>query len=146
MTGMLAAGTYGATSAPPPPPGGSVQLSDQDLTRSTTGTATVSYNIASDGKVKDRNGTILESWMLSGVVADYEVMATLISGSSVFGLTATWLSCSTTRAWSLSNSAHNDSTLTSTLTVDIRNAVSHTVLATALVTLNAESLSSGGGG
>jgi hypothetical protein len=80
------------------------------ITRSTTGTATASISIASDGKVRNSISAILESWLLSGVASDYEVRATLLSGTLDRICYWTWLGCGTSRTWSRSNSAHNDST------------------------------------
>lgn len=63
---------------------------------------TAKYKVASDGKVYTNVGpsdVLWETWRLSGASADYEVRATLTSGSVSSGTTGSWLALSTTREW-----------------------------------------------
>lgn len=140
MAGIVAAlGVHRLTAA------ASVSIGDQSISESSFHTATASYSIANNGNVTSSSGT-LEAWLIGtgGAVANYEVMATVISGTLTSGTTDTWLNCATTRTWAKSNSAGNNSTVTVVLSVSIR--AGSTVLDTAFITLNAESERIDGGG
>jgi hypothetical protein len=135
MTSAVAGAAFGAF-APPV----SISLSDQNIFNGAVGTATANYQINSDGSVKDQDSGILESWLLGGgTSSNYEVRMTVVSGSLISGTTGSWLNCGTTRTWSLTNSAQNNSTSTCVMTVEIRLASSGVVQDTATVTLSAES-------
>ena len=134
MTAILGAATY-QYSVPV-----SISLSDRAVFDSSATTAVASYAIGSDGQVRDHDGNILESWLLGGGTAsNYEVRATVSSGTLSSGTTGSWLSCGTTRTWSISNSARDNSTVTSVLTIQIRLASTGVVQDSATVTLSAES-------
>lgn len=119
--------------------GGSISITDQNIFNGGTGSITASYSINSDGRVRDQSNTILETWLLSGVNSSYEVRATLVSGTLTSGTTGSWLACSTTRTWSVVNSASDNSVKTVVLTVEIRLASTGVVQDSATITLSAES-------
>lgn len=134
MTGILAAFSPGPATPPPP----SVSLSNQFLAETSTGVTVSSYSVGSDGKVRDHNSFILESWLLGGgSAADYEVMATLQSGALTSGTTGSWLNCGTTRTWSVANGARNNTIVSAVIFVQIRRGT--TIGASATITLSAES-------
>jgi len=121
-------------------PVASISITDQIISDSTSGTAQANYQIGSDGKVRDQSLGILESWLLGGGTAsNYEVRATVTSGSLSTGTVGSWLNCGTTRTWTLRNSAMNNSVLTCVMTVEIRLASSGVVQDSATITLEAES-------
>jgi hypothetical protein len=104
---------------------------------------TVSYRIMTDGKVymgvsRNTNGqmdyTELETWLLSGVVANYQVKATVTSGTLTSGVT-TWQSCSTLNEWFVTADPGN--TKTTYITVEIRDTATSTVRDSAAVVLAA---------
>jgi len=144
VTGILSAFTTGGSA------NASVSITNQNVFKSGRNTQTASYSIANDGKVKNQAGAILEAWLQGsgGVVANYEVRATLDSGTLTSGTTGSWLNCSTTRTWSLTNSASDNSTIYAALTIEIRLAATGVVQDSASVTLAAEStdFDIGGGG
>jgi hypothetical protein len=95
----------------------------------------ISYELLASGvaqRVSGSLGTLTFSgeWRVRGASADYEVRATLNSGSLNSGTTGTWLSLSTSRGWSRDFDGDAD------LTIEIRDAASLAVLSTANVTLN----------
>lgn len=134
MTGAIACGNYSI--APPVAP---VSLTDRSCFASSSTTAVASYTIANDGRVRDQASGILESWLMSGSASAYEVIATLTSGTLASGTTGSALVCSTSRTWAISNSARDNSTVTAVITVQIRDVATHTIQATATITLSAES-------
>jgi hypothetical protein len=135
MTGILgAAGTYAFT------PAAVISLSNQEIFNAAAGTATAIYAINSNGSVQDQDSGTLENWLVgSGTNSNYEVRATLVSGVVTGASTGSWLNCGTTRSWSRSNGAMDNSTLTSVLFVEIRLASSGVVQDSATITLRAES-------
>lgn len=119
----------------------SVQLHNQYVyVAVTNATATASYQIASNGNVVG-GGSTLEAWLTGAGMssANYEVMATQSSGSTVSGTLGSWLNCGTSRTWSISNGARNNSVITGVISVQIRDVATHTVQASASITLSAES-------
>lgn len=104
------------------------------------GTATAAYEARSDGTVYRTNGNntlvFLENWLAFGSTSNYEIKATLISGTAPTGTLGSWSSLGTTRTWALSQGIVGDTTCT--LSIEIRNAVSLSVVDTATVTLFAE--------
>lgn len=121
-----------------------VQISDTSAVNSEDGTASTTYTISSAGTVTITTSgtTIFESWLRGsgGVVANYEASASRVSGQTITGL-GVWTSCSSSPSWTLTNSAANNSTKSTVLTVSIRDVATHTVQDTATVTLSAESTS-----
>ena len=99
------------------------------------------YRINSNGNVYGTNlGTpfdLLEQWVTpTSFASDYEVYATLVSGSLTGGTTGAWLSLGTTRDWYVQETA-NFGTETATLSFDVRKIGTTTVLDTWTVTIEA---------
>lgn len=75
-------------------------------------------------------------WLLTGVNSDYESRATIITGTLSGGTTGVWQVLSTTRTWSKSRTTIGYDECTFTL--EIRDAVTLTVLDTATIVLEVE--------
>jgi hypothetical protein len=122
------------------PSGSGVHITDQVITKSVKGTATASYSIVNNRNVTNQDGTVVETWLTGGTISDYEVEATFLSGVTPTGTFGSWLNCSTTRTWSISNSAQDNSTITGVFRVDIRAvAAPGTILDSATISLSATS-------
>lgn len=123
--------------------GGTVQLHNQTVSLSGPGfgTATATYYVASDGGVYNQGGLLLETWLLSGSAASFQVKASLITGSTPYGdLLDTWLGCNLTHSWSLD--AGVDQSFDCSISVSIRDASApNTVRATATITISVENFS-----
>lgn len=135
MTGAITAMIYSTA-----PPASLISLSNQTVSKGGRHTATATYVVNSNGTVT--NGTsVLEAWLhTGGVASNYEVRATLQSGEPLTtGTMGSWLACSSTRTWTLTNSESDNSTLTTVMLVEIRLASSGVVQASATITLNATS-------
>jgi hypothetical protein len=101
--------------------------------------ATASYTLSTTGEVVDHDGVTLETWLLSGVVADYQVRATLASGTSMSaGTVGSWLALSSSRTWSQTRTTVG--TRSGTLTIEIRDVATSTIIDSASVTITAEVL------
>jgi hypothetical protein len=116
--------------------GGSVNISDHTLNKigngSSTAVASISYN--SSGTTTSHTGATLETWLVSGAAGDFEIRATLQSGSTPStGTMDTWQALSTSRAWTLDILIGD--TDTSTFLIEIRDATSLAVLDSASITL-----------
>ena len=103
-----------------------------------SGTASASVTYASNG---DHTGlgsiaATYADWLVSGAAADYQIRATLMSGTApTSGTMNTWQALSSNRSWALAVGAGNDDF--STFKIEIRLAASpNTVLDTATITLN----------
>jgi hypothetical protein len=141
MTGACAAaGAYAATAAV------GVSLTDQSVSVSSDAPTTASYTISNDGKVRNQENSILESWLLSGSASSYEVRATVTSGAVTSGTVGTWFVCSSDQTWTLNNPPRGNVVATAVLTIEIRDAATATVRASASITLQAEHTSDSGGG
>jgi hypothetical protein len=92
----------------------------------------------SSGIIEERKAsyTAFETWLLSGAASDYEVRATLNTGSLTSGTTGTWLSCGTSREWLCSSTVIGISQ--ATLTIEIRRVSDSLILESAAVSLYAE--------
>lgn len=122
--------------------GGSVAITNQTISKFrkiSNGVAVAGYTITSAGNVTNQATTVLETWLHSGTASSYDVMATLISGVALEGTTGTWLNCGSNQTWNLSNSAGDDSTLSSQFLVQIRLSASGAVQTSATITLNSTS-------
>lgn len=109
-------------------------LSDSALTPAN---ASVGYRISNDGDeyTKPNDAAAygsINTWLVSGVVADYECLLTVNSGDTP-GTTAvdTWLSCDTDRTWTLSQTTVGSKVTEAT--VFIRSASTQIVITSAVV-------------
>ena len=108
------------------------------------GSATASYILNSSGVAQHREiqtgGTTTTNypgeWLVTGDPGNFEVKATIVSGTLTNGTTGTWMALDSTRSWSKTKSA-NYGTDTCVLTIQIRNIVSQVILDTATITLSA---------
>lgn len=137
MTAIL-----GAAAAFYPTSGITVVITDRTVSKAGLASQTATYTIDNDKTVKNHAGTTLETWLTGGAVADYEVRATLSSGTAPSGTLGSWMNCATDRSWSVTNAAADDTTITSVILVEIRDAASpNTVRDNATITIQATSLS-----
>lgn len=104
--------------------------------------ASVGYRLNSDGNEQSYQGdgasyTTIALWLLLGSAGDYECRLVVNSGDAPAGsATNTWLSLSTTRAWTLTQLSIG--TASNNCTIEIRNASTLDVLATDTVTMSIE--------
>ena len=117
----------------------SVSITNQSVYKNVIGApATATYQVANTGLVKDQDAATLETWLLVGTAAEFDVRATLASGTSPSGSAlATWLNLATSRSWSSVDSVANAIDVTCNLTIEIRNASTLAVLDTATATITA---------
>lgn len=106
-------------------------------------TASAQYELNSSGSAfKSVNGgasTLLYNWCVpASQAANYEVYASLVSGSLSGGSSATdtWLALTSTRTWLVSSTTFQDATLN----VGIRRIGTTTILASADINLVAEAV------
>lgn len=116
-----------------------IALSDQNIVRSSAGSTKAGYLVKSDGtaaKILVATETSLETWLTLGTPSDYEVRATLNSGTTPVGTLGSWLALSTSREWSLTSVS---GTLSCELLVEIR-PTSGAVSDSANITLTSDKL------
>lgn len=105
--------------------------------------ARVGYRINADGTVDGSEASTLTwsldygTWLTAGTAGQFDVRATLNSGSLTAGTTGTWMSCSSTRTWTVEVTANANTSQTANLTIEIRNGTTLEVLATATAVLTA---------
>ena len=125
----------------------SVKITDQTAVNNSKsgvgGTAAATYRLRDDGVAFRQQGTSLVTisgeWLVgSGTTSDYEVQATVLSGSggSFSGPGAGWNSLSTTRDWVLT--VTNDFGEREVL-IEIRLAATSLVIATATISFEVDS-------
>lgn len=103
-----------------------------------TGPVTAIYSVNSNGTVTGNNVTQY-SWLLVGSASDYEVRATLSSGTTPSsGTLNTWQGLGTSRSWSQTQTGPGVGTRGCVLGIEIRLASSGTVLASDSVEITAE--------
>lgn len=132
-----------AASMPRAAAGLGVSITAQTFARVGTGSSstTGSYTLDSDGNVYKHGPALLETWLVSGAAGDYEVMATLQSGSSpTAGTMGSWLALSSDRTWSLTVGAGTEDH--TTFLVEIRRASDGMILDSATITINVDNLGS----
>lgn len=119
--------------------GVTITLSNQTILDSRiNATAQATITIDSSGTVTDQNLTVLESWIsVPAQVGNYDVRATLSSGSTPTGTMGTWLNCATDRTWYVVDTTANGSMVTSTFLLEIRDTSSGLVQDSATITLTA---------
>lgn len=108
------------------------------------GNASASWRIDSDGQIYTGfNGSYGAVYIwTSDAVANYEVRATVTGGSTPTGsATATWLSCSSDRDWTVTDTTFDELVKSSNLTIEVRDAATATVRATCYINLYAERIS-----
>lgn len=108
-------------------------------TYSRTGTA-AKFELRNDrgAYASDDTGTdsLRYNWLTGGTPSNYEVQATLVSGTFTSGTTGSWLNLGTTRTWTRGATVGNFQTVTATF--EIRDATSLVVLASANITLECD--------
>lgn len=103
-------------------------------------TASASIMLNTLGVVQGRANTNVYTdkftWLLSGASSDYQVRASVISGTAPTGsATNTWLTMSSPRDWTISN--NTEDTSTTMLLIELRDVATSTIRATATFTLQA---------
>jgi hypothetical protein len=122
--------------------GDRISLSGVSVSSVGAGTQTATYTLESDGDVMSATtggGSVDQGdWIdpKANAPSDYEVQATLVSGTLSTGTTGSWLALSSNRSWTLQRVTVGAATQV-TLTIEIRKG-SGAVLASATVTLDAE--------
>lgn len=137
-----------SVSPPPPPP--SVQLSDLVIAdASTTATSSATYGLTNTGSVYSYTETSPTPsvypgpWLVSGSAGDFESRMTLLNGTATALGTATfdsWHNMADTGAWEvqLTKEYPPGGIFISQVQIDIRNAITQVIQATAVVTLETE--------
>lgn len=108
--------------------------------------ATASYSIVSSGpslgleqKTQGGSTTTIGNWLRTGSLSDYDVRATLNSGTSPAGSgVGTWLNLGTSRFWSLTDTGPVGPPITCNLTIEIRDASTLAVLTSAVVVITVQ--------
>ena len=99
------------------------------------------YRLTSGGDEESGTGTTgvtystIAPWLLRGSNSDFEVRATLNSGSLSTGTTGSWLALTSTATWTVAQTVVG--VKAANLTIEIRDATSLVVLASATVILSA---------
>lgn len=104
--------------------------------------ATALYEINTDGKIYEAANnapkTFVETWLVSGVSADFEVQAVVTSGTLTSGTANTWISLgSGAMGWTKTRTANTDGTDACIFTLNIRRVSDLVVVDTSTITLNA---------
>lgn len=136
MSGAVAAAVVGASS-----PVMLVSFAVDHLAHSPND-ASVEYRVDSDGNVYKSEGgvsTLVHAWRRAGASADYDVRATLVSGTAPGGsATGAFLNCGSDRAWSQLETFNGYSVKECSLLIEISRAgVPSPILASATIPLTA---------
>lgn len=141
MTGILCAlaGTPNESSTV-------ISVTNQSVTDISGGllSASVGYQINADAGVYTKVGiagsyALVETWCTPTTDAsNFEVLATVTTGSLSSGTAGSWLALSSTRSWTRDASAGNSELCV--FTVDIRRIGTGTILDSATITLTADAL------
>lgn len=114
-----------------------------DASGSNSSTSTARYYVDSDGFIYTKQGTAAivqqEQWLLGGTNTDYEVRFTQTGSAgsgSLNGTLSTWLALSTDRE--INTTTTNGNTYDATVTVDIREVSSGTIVATTSIDLTSD--------
>jgi len=117
-------------------------ITNQSVIRTASTATQATYTLNTSGIVQKSEGgttTTLETWLLAGASSDYEVRATVSSGTTPTGsATASWLSLSSTQAWTLQDAVVDGIPLTCVLLVEIRDVATNTVQTSASITITSE--------
>jgi len=104
------------------------------------GTATARYNVKSDGTIFGTSGnnttSQLGTWLTFGTASNYEVRATVVSGTLSSGTTGSWLDLASDREWTVAQVTVGINT--AVITVEIRNASTLVVVDSATIEIEAE--------
>ena len=125
--------------------GDQIALSNVSVSSTGAGSQTATYTLESDGDVMSDSsifGPVDEGdWITpkANAPSDYEVQATLNSGTLTSGTTGSWLALTSNRSWTLTQATVGAAD-TVDLTIEIRKG-SGATLASATVTLDAERIS-----
>ena len=123
-----------------------VQLTNQtlyDARAAQNSSASSIYSLNSDGTASvsylNGPGGTLERWVTNDVASNYDCYATLNSGTLTAGTLNSWGNLASTRTWGVSASVGSTGTVDkiANITIQIRNASTLTVLATATISLEA---------
>lgn len=113
-------------------------------------TASSSYTLSSTGDITytisgDTNGTFdIGDWISPKTnMSNYECLATVTSGTLSSGTAGSWLNLGTPRSWSRNRAGGSTGQTSCTFTLSIRQVGTTTVLASATITLLAQTESSG---
>lgn len=115
----------------------------QDISATPTD-AEVGYRLTSGGEEQSKEGisasySKIRDYIDYGVASDFECRLTVNSGTAPSGdLTGTWLACSTTRTWTLTDTSSGGGPITNNCTIEIRDAVTEDLLDSATVTMSVE--------
>lgn len=117
----------------------SAYLQGEEFVR--TGASPVGLRVDNDGYVYATNAagtyTSRYKWLTgSGTGTDYDVRATVTSGSVSSGTTGSWLDLASDQTWTRTGTAGNATSVV--LTVEIRDTATTNVLATASITLTCD--------
>ena len=122
-----------------------VQLTNKSIyaTNSSPGTAIAQFQLLNTGEAIGTStpsgfggGSYLPEWGSGLVGANYDCRFTLTSGTVTTGTTGTWLNLGTSRSWTRNRTAPGIHTVIGTM--EIRDASTLAVLATATIDLTAE--------
>lgn len=121
-------------------PGTAAFTNFNDGDSSEGGSAGMTYSIVSDGNVTydklNAGGATYEQWLTPAIGADqYEVFATLNTGTLTSGTTGSWLNLGTTRSWNVSRDTVGGRF--ANMTMDVRRVGTSTVLDTWTVSISA---------
>lgn len=123
--------------------GDRISLSGVAVSSVGAGAQTATYTLESDGDVVTATTPLGSSdigdWIdpKANAPSDYEVRATLNSGTLSSGTTGSWLALTSNRSWSVAQFVNSGSSNAADLTIEIRKG-SGATLASANVTLEAE--------
>ena len=106
-------------------------------------TATTGWQLTAVGAIQKKTGagaySTTRAWLAPVYgVGEFEVRATIVSGSVSSGTTGSWLALSSTRTWERTATGGAGAS-TVVLTIEIRRASTGTVVATCTLTLTATS-------
>lgn len=105
--------------------------------------ASYELNSSGVGAISNLNQTYDNwDWLLLGVNSDYQVRATLQSGSTPSGTLGSWVSLNTTRQWVLTRGSPGVSSCS--LLIEIRKISNSQVIDSATIAFDARYIESGG--
>ena len=116
-------------------------LSDFSITPTN---AEVGYQLSGAGNEQSYEGTgspysTIQSWLILGSAGDYDCRLTVNSGTAPAGSgTGSWLNLATARAWTLTDTTVIGPVISNNCTIEIRDATTLDVLASATVTMEVQ--------